>query len=168
MDSPIHSTKAFSTPQMGAVLWNCSRLFSIVSVLLTLCIWGCAMFITRPSQLMSDTTAALRAAQQAQAEVLAPELYRQSLEWYFKAKNEYMMKNFKLATEYANRSRTLAEEAEFTAIKNGAKMEAPPPDLSAEEPVKPHEEYPTPTGTPADVFEDRKTKEESQKKNAGS
>lgn len=68
---------------------------------------------------MSDTSAALRAAKEVQADVLAPELYRLSSEWFSKSKREYRFKNFHLAQQYANKARSFAEQAEFTAIRNG-------------------------------------------------
>lgn len=80
---------------------------------------GCSLLATRPVQEMSDTGVAIRAAKEVQADTLAAELYRSSTEWFFKAKNEYKYKNFKLARDYANRARRYAELAEFEAIRNG-------------------------------------------------
>jgi hypothetical protein len=81
---------------------------------------GCSIVETRPVQLMSDTATALRAAKQVQADSLAPELYRQSYEYFLLARNEYRFKNFELARRYASKSRRLAEQAEFEAVRNGA------------------------------------------------
>lgn len=88
-------------------------------VLIALAGPGCAIIATRPVQEMSDTAAALRAAREVQADSLAPELYRQAFEWFSRAKREYKFKNFSLAREYASKSRTLAERAEFEAIRGG-------------------------------------------------
>jgi hypothetical protein len=128
---------------------------------------ACSLFATRPVQEMSDTSAAIKAAREVQADTLAPELYRQAQEWFFKAKREYKFKNFALAQEYADKSRKYAEQAEFHAIRNGASRadtaapEAPPP------PSAPNAyPYPTPTGTPADVYEQRRAAEEAAKKQA--
>jgi hypothetical protein len=124
---------------------------------------ACSIFATRPTQEMSDTVAALRAAKEVQADTLAPELYRQAGEWFFKAKNEYRYKNFADARSHAEKARKLAEQAEFEAIRGGgsrtevggiadplANMQAPPPPVETSTPAKPEKpyEYPTPTGTP--------------------
>jgi hypothetical protein len=89
---------------------------------------GCAIFATRPTQEMSDTTVAIRAAREVQADVLAPELYREAQEWYFRAKQEYKFKNFLEAKEYLDKAKKFAEEAEFQAIQDGASRTAAPPD----------------------------------------
>jgi hypothetical protein len=126
---------------------------------------GCSMLATRPVQEMSDTAAAIRAAREVQADTLAPELYRQSNEWFFKAKHEYKLKNFSLAASYADKARTFAEDAEFEAIRNGGNRSGDvattdplanglsgPSDKSAPAPQSTPYTYPTPTGTPADAY----------------
>ncbi len=111
---------------------------------------SCSLVATRPVQTMSDTQAAIKAAKEVQAETLAPELYRQSNEWFFRAKNEYKLKNFDLAKEYADKARRFAEMAEFESLKNGAtRAEVIAPDPLATQPATPYE-YPTPTATPFD------------------
>src|SRR5690348_3640000 len=85
------------------------------SFFVLLFLFGCSIIATRPVQEMSDATAAIRAAKEVQADTLAPEYYRQSNEWFFRAKHEYKFKNFKLAKEYADKARYLAEQAEFEA-----------------------------------------------------
>ncbi len=80
---------------------------------------GCSIFYSRPVQEMSDTAASLRAAREVQADTLAPELYRQANEWFFRAKNEYKFKNFKLADEYSAKARYFAEMAEFESLRSG-------------------------------------------------
>jgi hypothetical protein len=123
---------------------------------------GCSVFYTRPTQEMSDTSSAIRAAREVQADTLAPELYRQSNEWFFRAKREYKFKNFKLAKEYADKARFFAEQAEFESLRNGgtrtehvsdpmATTETSAPAAPATAPT-PYE-YPTPQGTPAENFE---------------
>ena len=106
---------------------------------------GCALTATRPIQQMSDTVSAIRAAKEVQADTLAPELYRQASEWFFRAKREYKFKNFKEAREYARKSRLFAEEAEFIAIHGGGNRvaadvnplsETPPPPPEPDQPVK--------------------------------
>jgi hypothetical protein len=124
---------------------------------------GCTILATRPVQEMSDTAAALRAAKEVSADTLAPELYRQANEWFFKAKREYKFKNFDLAQTYSNKARLYAEDAEFEAIRNGGnRSDSPmsdpmapglnsPPGGAQPAPTNTPYEYPTPTGTPADA-----------------
>jgi len=107
----------------------CPFLFGII-ILTT--IGGCAVVSTRPTQEMADTQSAIRAAKEVQADSLAPDLYRQSNEWFFKAKREYKLKNFSFAEDYAEKAREFAEQAEFEAIKNGGNrtgVTAPPLEL---------------------------------------
>lgn len=127
---------------------------------------GCSLFATRPVQEMSDTSAAIKAAREVQADVLAPELYRQANEWYLKAKNEYRLKNFREARGYANKSRAFAEEAEFLALRGGAQRE----DISVPEPVMPpkaKEEFQKPEGINQEDYEnvmkEREQKEAAKK-----
>ena len=75
---------------------------------------------------MADTSAALKAAREVQAETLAPELFRQAGEWFFKAKKEYRLKNFDLAALYADKARTFAEAAEFESVRSGAQRTSDP------------------------------------------
>jgi hypothetical protein len=81
---------------------------------------------------MSDTQAAVKAAREVQADILAPELFRQANEWFSKARQEYRYKDFEKTLEYAELARTLAEKAELEAIKNGGTRggttEMPPPE----------------------------------------
>ncbi|MBC7386690.1 MAG: DUF4398 domain-containing protein [Cryobacterium sp.] len=69
---------------------------------------------------MSDTSSALKAAREVSADTLAPEKYRRASEAYFRAQNEYRMKNFVIAEDYARRAKMLAEEAEFEALNQGS------------------------------------------------
>ena len=129
---------------------------------------SCAVFATRPVQDMSDTSAALKAAREAQADTLSPELYRNANEWWLRARNEYRYKNFHLASEFANKAKSFAEQAEFDSIRQGAVRQ----DISEPAPVDdttppPPYEYPTPTGTPAESYEQRHNEElQQQQKNA--
>lgn len=136
---------------------------------------GCSILATRPVQEMADTAAAIRAAREVQADTLAPELYRQSTEWFFRAKHEYKFKNFKLAFDYSEKAKHLAEQAEFEAIRQGGNRteQAIPDPLSnspssstgsdqpkAEEPYP----YPTPEATPVEVYDQRKAEDEARRK----
>jgi hypothetical protein len=136
---------------------------------------SCSVFATRPVQDMSDTEAALRAAKEVQADTLAPELYRQANEWFFKARKEYRFKNFALAQEEAVKARRFAEQAEFEALRNGGnRTDVAPVDQAIQPPSQPASTvtpdatstpyaYPSPEGIPADVYEQRKAEEEARK-----
>jgi hypothetical protein len=128
---------------------------------------GCALVTTRPIQEMSDTVAALKAAREVQADKLAPELFRQANEWFFKAKGEYKMKNFALAQDFARKARIFAEQAEFEVLRTGvSRIEVapsdplaaggpapPPPPPDAPPPPKPEPyAYPEPKATPVEAF----------------
>lgn len=69
---------------------------------------------------MSDAAAALRAAREVQTEVNAPEYHRLAEELFFKARQEYRLKNFSRARKYANQAREAAEKGEFLSIRGGA------------------------------------------------
>jgi len=94
---------------------------------------------------MSDTSAALRAAKEVSADSLAPEKYRKATEAYFKAQNEYRMKNFRIAEDYALRAKILAEESEYDALKQGSsRTSLLPPEMP--EPPPPPSTYSPPEG----------------------
>ena len=144
--------------------------FASRSVRFALAVFGiltvisCALTATRPVQEMSDTTAAIRAAKEVQADTLAPELYRQANEWFAKARKEYKFKNFSFAQEYVLRARRFAEQAEIEAIKNGGnRLDVSPADQAAPLPSASPYDYPMPEGTPADEYEKRKADDDARK-----
>ncbi len=102
-----------------------ARLFAFT---LLLSATACGLAATRPVQEMSNTAAAIRAAREVQADTRAPELYRQANEWFFKARQEYKLKNFKEARLYTAKARRFAEEAEYEAVASGASRVSAPPD----------------------------------------
>jgi hypothetical protein len=131
---------------------------------------GCSVLKTRPVQEMSNTAAAINAAREVQADTLAPELFRQADEWFGKAKYEYRLKNFAMASDHAKKARRFAEQAEFESIKSGGNRteiekipdsanpmrSEPPPSMTAQ-----------PEGIPADEYEQRmKAKEQKSAPNA--
>jgi hypothetical protein len=128
---------------------------------------GCSIFYTRPTQDMADTQAAMRAAKEVQADTLAPELFREATDWWLRAKREYKVKNFSLASDYAGKARQLAEQAEFESVRAGGVREEPPDPLAKPVGAKfPPYAYPTPTGTPADQYEQRKQDEQKDQSKA--
>lgn len=80
---------------------------------------GCSLTATRPVQEMSNAEVAIRAAKDLNADSLVPDLYRSSVDTYFKAKRDYHLKDFENARRYALRATRLAEEAEFEAYRLG-------------------------------------------------
>jgi hypothetical protein len=102
---------------------------------------GCSLFHDRPIQLMSDTSSAIKAAREVGADSLAAEKFRLAGEAFFRAQNEYRLKNFAVAEKYAKRAKRLAEESEFDALRQGSartsllppEVTAPPPDPSTYE-----------------------------------
>lgn len=95
---------------------------------------SCSLLKERPIQLMSDTSAALKAAKEVRADSLAPDLYRRATDAFFRAQNEYRLKNFAIAETYAKRAKNLAEAAEFEALRQGSDRTSL---LPPEEPVPP-------------------------------
>lgn len=161
-----------SSPSRGSSLFNLKWARGVGKVGFILLIFigmGCSVFATRPSQQMSDCNASIRAAKEVQADVLAPELYRQAMELFSKARKEYRFKNFLLAKEHAEKAKKFAEQAEFEAIRSGGlrsdseivdplERGAPgggggalPPSIAEPSPYP----YPTPEPIPADGYEQR-------------
>ena len=158
----------------GATDWKqrCSIFFA--SVLIFSAIQACAITATRPVQEMSDTSASIRAAREVQADTLAPELFRQSNEWFLRARNEYKIKNFDLAKQYADKSRRFAEQAEFESLRNGGNRKEvqvtdpmnkaqPIPTPKAEEEDEP---MPEPVGISVDAYEEQQKRAAADKKRA--
>ncbi|MBL7717151.1 MAG: hypothetical protein JNL01_16930 [Bdellovibrionales bacterium] len=122
-----------------------SRFLFAFSLALSTGALGCSSFTLRPVQLMSDTAAALKAAREVKADTLAPELFRQSSEWYVKSKREYQLKNYAACEQYARKAKFFAEQAEYEAVKNGAsRIEFSAPDPLADTALAPSKK-------PADV-----------------
>ena len=155
------------------VFWT---IFSSSVISLAFFILSCSLVATRPTQSMSDTWAAIRAAKEVQADTLAPELFRQSTEWFVNAKKEYRLKNYHLAQAYADTSRHFAERAELESIRNGgnrteAEMPDPfgnigskssNPDPSVKDEPYP---YPTPEGASVDSIEEKNKAAATQQQN---
>ncbi len=116
---------------------------------------GCALFYGRPVQSMSDTAAAIKAAREVQADSLAPDLYREANEIFLKAKREYKFKNFKLAKDYADKARELAEKAEFESLRKGGVRADLGPGPEPAPPAPSPYAYPSPQGVPAEEWDSR-------------
>jgi len=99
---------------------------------------------------MANTAAAIRAAREVSADSVAPEFFREAEEWYFKARQEYRLKNFARSRDAADRARVAAEKAEFQAILGGSKRVSitSTSEPAATEPVAPEATSPAPEAAP--------------------
>lgn len=78
---------------------------------------ACGLTTTRPKTEMALAQTAFIAAKQANAQSLAPNIYRKAEFYYLKAKSAYRRKYFNKAKQYAILSQKFSEQAEFAAKK---------------------------------------------------
>jgi hypothetical protein len=93
---------------------------SVVVLIFTLLLGACGLATTRPKKDMSLAQAAFMAAKRANAQTLAPGLYRKAEFYYIKARSAYRTKNFNKAQQYAELSRKFSEQAELVAVRKAA------------------------------------------------
>jgi hypothetical protein len=74
---------------------------------------------------LADT--AIKAAQKAKADALAPDDYRRAENFYLRAKRDYAEGYFQSARKFARDARIAAERAEFTALKKQAQLRSTDP-----------------------------------------
>lgn len=124
---------------------------------------ACSIAATKPVQEMSNTAAALRAAREVQADVLAPELFRQATEYFSQAKRDYQFKNFFEAKLNAKKARIFAEQAETEATINGGNRTSQEPVVPEQlsKPVLPPSSAPGPVSSTGGQFVE--TLEEQEK-----
>lgn len=120
---------------------------TVLAVAVVMTLSGCAITATRPVQEMANSAAAIKAAKEVQADVLAPEIFRQSTELFFKAKRAYKFKEYKDAKELAFRARVTAEEAELESVLNGGNRQSLDKDPLSETKTPPESD---PTATPTE------------------
>ena len=75
---------------------------------------------SKPIKPMIFASAAMKAADRARAERLAPDLYRNAEVKFWSAKKNYLQKNFDLAEKNAKLSKVLFEKAEIKAALKAA------------------------------------------------
>jgi hypothetical protein len=75
------------------------------------------VFATRPKQLLSDSKAALSAAEDAEAKSLAAGYYRRAREHFMAGRRAYGEKNFGDAKRHLKASKKYSEEAEYQALR---------------------------------------------------
>lgn len=85
-------------------------------------LFGCSAFSSRPVKQMAYAEAAFQAATYANAETIpeAGPVYQLARDQLSRARSFYRLKNFKQARFYAIKSRRLAEEAEWRALKTNS------------------------------------------------
>lgn len=81
---------------------------------------ACGIATTRPKLEMSMAQTAFIAAKSANAQTLAPGLYRKAEFYYLKAKSSYRRKYFNKAKQYAILSKSFSEKAEYVSIRKKA------------------------------------------------
>lgn len=81
---------------------------------------ACGLTTTRPKLEMRLAQSAFIAAKEANAQTLAPGLYRKAEFLYLKAKSSYKRKYFNKAKEFAKASQKYSERAEYVAIRKKA------------------------------------------------
>lgn len=69
----------------------------------------------KPIKPMIFASAAMKGAERARAERLAPDLYRKAEVKYWAAKTQYLQKNFEAAEKNANEAKRLFEKSEVKA-----------------------------------------------------
>lgn len=87
---------------------------------LVLFLSACGLATTRPKLEMRMAQSAFVAAKTAEAQTLAPGLYRKAEFYYLKAKSSYKRKYFNKAKQYAILSKKFAEKAEYVSIRKKA------------------------------------------------
>lgn len=96
-----------------------------------LCLAGCIVLVlgcaSRPIDEMTLADTAIKAAQKAKADALAPDDYRRAENFYLRAKRDYAEGYFQSARKFARDARIAAERAEFTALKKQAQLRSTDP-----------------------------------------
>ena len=98
------------------------------TLLMALGVVGCA---TRPVTEMTLADTALKAAQKAKADALAPDDYRRAENFFLRAKRDYAEGYYDSARKFARDARIAAERAEYTALKKQAQLKSADPAADA-------------------------------------
>jgi hypothetical protein len=88
-----------------------------LTLLVLLQLAACSLATTRPKLEMTMAQTAFVAARNANAQTLAPGLYRKAEFYYLRAKSHYRRKYFNKAKQYAILSKEYSEKAEFVAVQ---------------------------------------------------
>lgn len=93
---------------------------SVSFLLIILTVSACGLATTRPKLEMRMAQSAFVAAKEANAQTLAPGLYRKAEYYYLKAKSAYKRKYFNKAQQYAILSQKFSEKAEYISVRKKA------------------------------------------------
>ena len=96
------------------------------TLLLIFFLGACGLATTRPKTEMALAQTAFLAAKQANAQSLAPNIFRKAEFYYLKAKSAYRRKYFNKAKQYAILSQKFSEQAEYVAKKKPTEAPATP------------------------------------------
>mgnify|MGYP005860052799 CR=1 FL=1 len=91
------------------------------------CLFLLSACASRPINEMTLADTALKAAQKAKADALAPDDYRRAENFFLRAKRDYDEGYFESARKFARDARLAAERAEFTALKKQAQLKSADP-----------------------------------------
>jgi major membrane immunogen (membrane-anchored lipoprotein) len=83
----------------------------------------------RPVTEMTLADTALKAAQKAKADALAPDDYRRAENFLLRAKRDYAEGYYDSARKFARDARVAAERAEYTALKKQAQLKSADPGV---------------------------------------
>ncbi len=78
--------------------------------------FGALACSSRPIEDISLADTALKAAQKARAEFLAPDFFRKAENYYLRAKKDYSEGYFDSCRKFANEARLAAEQAEYRSL----------------------------------------------------
>jgi hypothetical protein len=82
----------------------------------------------RPMEDLALADLAVKAAQKAKADSLAPDTYRKAENFYLRAKKDYSDGYYDSAKKYANEARLSAEQAEYQALLKQTQLKGKPED----------------------------------------
>lgn len=77
-------------------------------------LWACSSSV-KPTSHMVYASAAMKSAERATAERKSPDSYRKAENYYWRAKQAYLAREYQDASMFANLARRLAEESEKQA-----------------------------------------------------
>lgn len=103
------------------ITFNYKLFLHTVSIfILVISLGACGLTTTRPKLEMRMAQSAFVAAKEANAQTLAPGLYRKAEFYYLKAKSSYKRKYFNKAQQYAILSKKFSEKAEYISVRKKA------------------------------------------------
>jgi hypothetical protein len=102
-----------------------------IGLLLLICLLALAACHPRPVEDMALADAALKAAQKAKADALAPDAFRKAENNYLRAKRDFVDGYYDSAKRFAGQARMMAEQAEFKAVQKQSALKNGPDAAAA-------------------------------------